>query len=443
MKNLFLFCFLTLFLSFSCSTPSPQNKTDINVTPLAENDIPTSKALPKGMKLVWNDEFNGDRLDTAKWFTDYYSTLDYVYETNFDDFKTGNLPQPEIEFTGNSIILKVDENKPARAFWPNGRKISSIQTYDWKSDRNKMDNAVGGYFEARIKRNAVDSAKNVNIAFWFDSPGPDPRYFVEKGNNALGVEGIRPRGQVFEIDMCEYITTEIVLHGNVSPEGRFERNIGHHIVQGDFRDKWVTHSMLWTPAGLKFYIDGELVREWWDANDIKSPNHLMNMFFGSYGNDGTVTMEVDYVRYYQWDLEENNLLPNGNFEYEGNLFPWEGTGKIMQNTVHGGKYALELAPGDSVIQYVYLDHSLPYTFSYYGKGEGSVVAQIENIEQVTGISKNIIKKTANMNADYEKYEMDFQTSPEYGNHKRTVKATFRNNGDKPVTLDDIKIEKKQ
>lgn len=441
MKKQRILFFLLIPLCISCSNNN--NRSEVTqVTPLTENDIPTTKALPKGMKLVWNDEFNDDKLDTTKWFTNYYSILDYVYKTNFEDFKANNLPQPEMEFTGKSIILKVDEDRPERPFWKNGRKISSIQTYDWNSDVNLMDNSVGGYFEARIRRNASDSAKNVNIAFWFDSPGPDPRYFVEKGNHALDVEGLRPRGQVFEIDLCEYITTEIVLHGNVSPEGKFERNIGHYIHKGDFRDKWVTHGMLWTPAGLKFYIDGKLVKEWWDPNDIKSPNRFMNMFFGAYGNDGTVTIEVDYIRYYQWELEDNNYLPNGNFEYGENLFPWEGTATVSQSSAHKGNYGVTLAPNDSIIQYVYLDHTKPYLLSYFGKGEGNITTQVENITQITGISENIDKSVTNLESKFKKYQIDFETNPEYGDHKRTVKITFKNTGDKPVMLDDIKIEKK-
>lgn len=125
-----------------------------------------------------------------------------------------------------------------------------------------MDNALGGFFEARIRRDADKDAKKVNVAFWFDSPGPDLKYYLEKGRHAFGMNGIRPRGQLFEIDMYEYLSAEIVLHGNVAPDGKFERNIGYYIHSGDFKGKWVTHSLLWTPAGLKFYIDGVLVKEW-------------------------------------------------------------------------------------------------------------------------------------------------------------------------------------
>ena len=48
----------------------------------------TTDAVPvKGMKLVWNDEFNRTELDADKWFTQYYSTLDFVTKPNGNSFR--------------------------------------------------------------------------------------------------------------------------------------------------------------------------------------------------------------------------------------------------------------------------------------------------------------------------------------------------------------------
>lgn len=402
-------------------------------------DPPTSNALPEGMYLVWEDDFNGTFLDRDKWSTHYYSIWDFMDKTNYEDFRADNLPQPAMEFTGHSIILKTDEKEPERAYWKNGRKISSIQTYDWNADKSYLDNRVGGFFEARIKRNATDDAQQVNGAFWFDSPGPDLKYYMEEGNSAFGVEGIRPRGQVFEIDMCEYLTTELVLHGNVSPDGEFEGNIGHHIEKGDFKDKWVVHSLLWTPAGLKFYLDGKLIKEWWDPNDIKSPNHMMNMFLGAYGNGGKVTLEADYIRYYQWELEPENKLPNPGFEYNGKLFPWEGKGEISESDKRSGKYGLILLPGDSIYQYVYVDHSRNYRLGLYGKGSDSLNVKVENITQVTGKTEDVFSDNYNLKNEYNQFELPFTAGKEYGNHMRTVKVTFTNQGTEKVLLDDLSV----
>ncbi|MDR1089667.1 MAG: glycoside hydrolase family 16 protein [Prevotella sp.] len=446
MKNLLIlllfFVFVDLFAITKNTSAKSQDKIEHDLS-LKERtgDIPTSKALPSGMVLVWADEFNGQSLDKGKWSANYYSTIDFVEKTNYGQMLAGKLPQPGIRFTGHSIILFTDDRVPAEPYFSSGRKVSSIQTYDWKDNRLFIDNSPGGFIEARIKRNSTPDAKMVNGAFWLDSPGPDARYFVEKGNAALGIEGVRPRGQVFEIDLCENLDTEIVLHGNVSPEGVFERNIGHYPIPGEYTDKWVTHSMLWSPAGFKFYIDGKLVKEDWNPHNIKTPNHAMNIFLGMYAKGGTATMEVDYIRYYRWKQEERNELPDPGFEYHDGLFPWEGNGRVEASSSRTGKYGVELAAGDSITQYVYLDHSSPYSLKFWSRGSGSVTAKVENITQVSGISENCFGSEFKVRKSFGMNEIRFSTNPEFGNHKRTVKVTFTNSGADPISLDDITIEK--
>lgn len=432
-KTLFLLCGIWALLPM-CTISEKRSSRE---------EPETSSALPQGMHLVWQDEFTDGELDRSKWFTQYYSQLDYVGRANWEDFKANRLPEPGIVFTDSTIILITNDEMPDRPFQSNGRKISSIQTYDWNSNTALHDNRLGGFYEARIRRNASKDAELINGAFWFDSPGPDARYFVEKGNTAYGVKGIRPRGQLFEIDMCEYLTTEIVLHGNVSPEGQFEKNIGHYIVEGNFTDVWTVHSILWSPAGLKFYVDGKLVKEWWDPADIKSPNHLMNVFLGAYGKGGTVSMEVDYIRYYQWELDSDNELPNPGFEYHDALFPWEGTGVVSESAARTGKYGVALAPGDSIIQYVYLNHSEAYQLQWQEKGAGSVTAKIENITQVSGVAEDCFTLTSDLSSDFAHAQLDFTTNPEYPDHMRTVKVTFFNQGKGDVFLDDIAIRKQR
>lgn len=406
-----------------------------------EEGASTTSALPEGMKLVWHDEFNGHELDTTKWFTQYYSQFDYISRTNWEDFQNNNLPEPAMKFTDSSIILYVDENTPERPYWKNGRRISSIQTYDWRTNKTKFDNRRGGYMEAKIRRNVKGNPTQVNGAFWLDSPGPDPRYFVEDGNEALGVKGIRPRGQVFEIDLCEYMTTEVVLHGNVSPEGRFERNIGHYIHKGDFLNKWVIHSMLWTPAGLKFFIDGREVREWWDPHDIKSPNHMMSIFLGAYGNEGEVSLECDYIRFYQWDTENDNEMPNSGFEYGAEMFPWEGEAKITTERKNTGNHSAVLNPGETLYQYVYVDPEEDYELDYFSSGKGSLEIRVDHIEAVSGAADNMVLENFDLQDSFRNHKVSFKTRPDYEDHVRTIRVTFANRGNASVYIDDITLQK--
>jgi hypothetical protein len=199
--------------------------------------------------------------------------------------------------------------------------------------------------------------------------------------------------------------------------------------------------MLWSPAGLKFYVDGELKVEYWDPYDIKSPNHAMVLFLGMYAKGGIATMEVDYIRYYQWELDGKNELPNSGFEYHAELFPWEGTGTVKASASRTGKYGVELATGDSIIQYVYLDHSHLYSMKFWSKGDGAIDAKVENITQVSGITENHFGAEFETGGEFTQNEIQFATNPEFENHKRTVKVTFKNSGLSVIAMDDITIEK--
>ena len=443
--------FIVVIMSICSNTPD--EIPDEN-GPVEGNQL-TPEIPPAGMTLVWSDEFDGNTLNKNNWFTDYYSTFDFAEKSNYAKFMAGKLPQPGILFTGNSMVLVVDNKIPTEAFWGGGRKVSSIQTYDWRTNKLLFDNSLGGFIEARIKRSRTPDAEKenatwnekVNGAFWLDSPGPDLRYFVEKGDYAYDVSGIRPHGQVFEIDLCELLTTEIVLHDHISitPEGKYERqNMGHYSLLGESecRNKWVTHSMLWSPAGLKFYIDGQLKINLWNPHDIKSPNHAMNILLGLYGNSfGTATMEVDYIRFYQWKLDGKNELPNPGFEYHDALFPWEGKGTVASSAARTGKYGVELAAGESITQLVFLDHSHSYSMKFWVKGNGKADAGVENITQVTGSAEDRTGSVFNAGNEFTQHEILFSTNPEPENHKRTVKVTFKNTGSSAVAIDDITIEK--
>lgn len=105
------------------------------------------------------------------------------------------------------------------------------------------------------------------------------RYYLEQGTNLNGTEGIRPKGQLFEIDVFEYLNAQFVLHGHVDQKGVFQRNLATHIAEGiDHINKWVTHGILWTPTSIKHYINGKLIKDYTDKHQIYSPNHFMNVF---------------------------------------------------------------------------------------------------------------------------------------------------------------------
>ncbi len=47
---------------------------------------------------------------------------------------------------------------------------------------------------------------------------------------------------------------------------------------------------------------------------VTTPSTAVVCLFGAYDKGNEVTMKVDYVRYYQWELNKGNELLNSEFE---------------------------------------------------------------------------------------------------------------------------------
>lgn len=402
---------------------------------------PGSAAVPQGMQVVWQDEFNDEYLNLNKWVPEYFSTLNYLNETNRKEMLEGRLPEPGLKFNGNTLTIFVNDSVPKRIYMPGGnQKISSIQTYNWRTGENLLDNSRGGYFEVKVKRSRRGQPKGVNTAFWFDSPGPDLRYYLQEGTELNGTRGIRPAGQVFEIDVFEYITAQFVLHGHVNGKGEFQRNLNTHIAEGfQHEDTWVTHGIQWSPTAVKHFINGQLIKEYTDKHQIYSPNHFMNMFLGSYGSGGEVSMEVDYIRYYQWPLRDGNELPNPGFEDSGSLAPWEGDGTLSAGKT--GSYGVSLLPGQGIEQYIYLDNDTPYSLEYWSKGAGELEVTVENVEMVSGKLTAIASRKEKGKKNFGRASLDFRSGKEYGDHKKTVRVSVTNRGTSEMNVDDFSIKK--
>ena len=404
---------------------------------------PASAAVPQGMEVYWQDEFNDELLNRNKWFTNYYSNIDYLYKVNFDKMKEGKLPGAAYILNGKTINLFTNDSLPREVYdIKNDKKISSIQTYDWGTNENLLDNSRGGYFEVKVKRSSTGKPRGLNTAFWFDSPGPDLKYYLQQGTTLDGVQGIRPKGQVFEIDVFEYLNAQFVLHGHVDSNGKFLRNLNTHIAEGyQHEDNWVVHGMLWTPTSIKHYINGNLIKEYTDKNQIYSPNHFMNVLLGSYGGGGTVNMEVDYIRYYNWPLKNGNELPNPGFEDGGGLAPWEGDGSRLAEGGRNKTAGVLLKPGQHIGQYVYLNNNTDYQLRYWYKNGNKLKISISDGQPVTGRLTTVTEKTATGKSTFAEEIIPFRTHKDFPLNTRIVYALIVNEGTSNAIIDDVIIKK--
>ena len=414
----------------------------IDVNEANKLDISSSAAVPAGMELFWHDEFNDSLLNRNRWFTDYYSSLDYLNGVQHNALLNDTLPTAAYALNGHTITLFVNDSLPKKDF-NNGKKISSIQTYDWSTNENLLDNSRGGYFEVRVKRDYTGHPEGLNTAYWFDSPGPDLKYYLQQGTEVKGTKGIRPKGQLFEIDVFENLNAQFVMHGHVDSNGRFIHNLATHIATGfQHRGEWVTHGMLWTPASIKHYINGKLIKSYDNKHQIYSPNHFMNVFLGSYGKGGSVSMEVDYIRGYQWSLKNGNELPNPGFEYSNtSILPWEGTGIVSTESKKDGRNGLLLQPGQCIEQYVYLNNTSSYQLRFWHKGNSSLKVTVNNVVPVSGVLEKITDATCNGSDLFKENELDFKTGTDIKGNMKTVHILFENTGNMPVSLDEITVRK--
>ena len=402
---------------------------------------PSSRAVPEGMELAWHDEFNDLLLNRNKWSANYYSNIDHLRGEFEADMRNDNLAQPAYILNGETINLYVSDSLPTRVYdQKNDKKISSIQTYDWRTNENLLDNSRGGYFEVKVKRTSTGKPRGLNTAFWFDAPGPDLSNYLQEGTERNGVKGIRPKGQVFEIDVFEYITAQFVLHGHVDKNGQFQRNLNTHIAKGYTHfDTWVTHGILWSPTRIEHYINGDLIHVYDDKHNMYSPNHFMNVLLGSYGGGGTVNMEVDYIRMYQWPLEGTNELPNPGFESNDTRMPWEGTGELVHGEGMENSQAIGLERGQFIEQYVYVENDQDYSLTYHLRGSGMLEGSVDNVTLVTGELDPIVKMKDEAGETFTKQQVGFRSGKEHRDYKKKIRIYFKNIGKGKIWLDSLSL----
>ena len=201
--------------------------------------------LPEGeWKLIWSDEFDGNKLDTSKWgFRKYYwgkksptfteegvSVSDGALHINLirkgDDFFSAHLQ------TGSNTF---DLPKDTDGFWPFGEleKPKFMHKY--------------GYYEIRCKLPENDGW---HAAFWLQAPGigshPDPKQ--------CGVE----------CDIMENYrqhTENLIICGNGwGGYGKNSKWFGHfEFPYIETEDGWHTYAVDWRNDGYAFYADGKEV----------------------------------------------------------------------------------------------------------------------------------------------------------------------------------------
>ena len=247
---------------------------------------PTIK-VPEGYELVWNDEFDGDKLDTSSW-THEVQNSGWV-NNELQNYVNGS-------FNGKRVTEVSDGILTITAF-KDGGKVYSGGIY-----ANVNEGWKYGIFEARIK---LPKGK-----------GTWPAYWMMPANNDFGKT---PWPLCGEIDIMEEVGynpdyTSSSIHCESYNHTKGTQKTAERLTQGA-QDDFHVYRLEWTENGIYTYVDD--VRLLSFANDGKGdvktwpfnkPFYLiLNLAWGgswggAQGVDESVlpaTMEVDYVRVFQ------------------------------------------------------------------------------------------------------------------------------------------------
>lgn len=337
-------------------------------------------------KLVWNDEFEGDKLDASKWSiglswkgddgTNRYHNTQYASYIMDDDVqvKDGVL---------NLLTQRRDVTNPSGKVYHFTEGL--IQT-------SGKFSGTYGYYEARI-RIPVEAGPGLWPAFW-----------------------MLPKGWPPEMDINEVWTG-----GNRNHQGLAYRAKDGGVGWDDYNTNtplptgFHTYGMEWGPGYQIYNIDGKVMKGVYGDRVPPEPMYILlnsGVESAHLPNVGTVfpnSYQVDYVRVYQRPPVPTVL--NGGFEND-ELAPWStSTGILAVNYgARSGKRALRIdsAPASCEQRIFGLNPNTAYSLSGWARVTGSDDEARMGVKEYGGaeVSKSVTSTR------YSEASVDFTTGAE-------------------------------
>ncbi|MBM3854927.1 MAG: glycoside hydrolase family 16 protein [Verrucomicrobia bacterium] len=274
-------------------SPRPPKSPPASQASLASPGSPaTAEATaPPGWRLVWQDEFNGARLDTTKW------NVLLREQSKHDEFQY-YLPD-EVYVERGLLRIRSRERSYGAMKYTSGR----LDT------RGKLA-PVYGRFEIRAK---LPVGKGLWPAHWLY---PQHRNWAMEAlmqrEVAEGRERLIPEERPWysEIDIMEYLGHEPnVLYGTLhytTFKGEKKSTSGTWRGSVDYSQDFHVYALEWEPDSIRWYIDGQRIHA--TTTGIPHTPHylILNTAVGGGwpGNpDATTTFpqyhDIDYVRVYR------------------------------------------------------------------------------------------------------------------------------------------------
>jgi hypothetical protein len=245
--------------------------------PIIEDaDIEPPSFLKEGYKLVFDDEFDGDTLDTSKWGYNY----SWGHSHNHAAWCV-----PENVIVKDGILTLKGENVQhpdaiGKQGTFNNKKYDIVYTSGAVNTHHKY-NFTYGYFEARLK---MPKGKGMWPAWWMLKDGWPP-----------------------EIDMLEILCSnpqKIHVNYHYGPSWNQEKSHEQVLDLGfDSSEDFHTYGFEWTPTYMKYYVDGvQIGHTFTDKSAISQATGMyMILNLAIDGWDGTPDSTTEWPALYQCD----------------------------------------------------------------------------------------------------------------------------------------------
>lgn len=384
-------------------------------------DFPANPVTKDGYTLDFQEEFNGNALDTSKW-TDYY----LPHWCDDPETAKGNY-----RFEDGCLIEYITADQAAWCPEHDGTvKSSAIMSFDksWihnfsgTSDNHNRNTWYGyvttyGYFEMRAK--LADCGGGGHQAWWLVGMQKDTNdwfYSTETGEIDI-LETFFSRSNTWRIAACGWndpnFQTSWAISENAVPAGNPSEEF--HIYAVD-----------WSPECLKFYYDNQLYMTIYDA-----PDYDMGMILNIYTDAGSGTHNdvwpkewaVDYIRVWKANegYEEETTLYNIQNRQTGHYMYIDPTstsvkyGPITEDIAAYAKWE-KVPSGDYILlknnetgEYLHIENLTGYV------EHGSVPATWWSAQWLESEQEGYSRLTNRWQSEYAIHSEDYQWLVQYGN----------------------------
>ena len=283
-----------------------ESAEDVDALEEGSNDYAVDKLdrTDEGYTLVWNDEFDGDSLDTTKWTCQHGNGRDYGIENwgnSEAEWYTDREENVKVE-DGMLKIIALEEDYESKHY-TSGR----LRTM---TDDNEVQFAITyGRVEAKIR---ITGGEGVWPAFWM-LPVDASIYGEWAASGELDIMEAKGRlpGEIG--GTAHYAATW--------PDNIYS-NKNYYFPEGTDISDFHTYSIEWTPNYIKWYVDDNCystLEDWYSKGPGCRTNYtypapfdvpfyiILNLALGgTFDPEGTLTkrsfpaeMDVDFVRVYQ------------------------------------------------------------------------------------------------------------------------------------------------